>query len=72
MRGFVVLLAITLGACGGPSLHGNERGGMIEWFGTNEGEVFAAATAHCAKHGKVARITNIQARAGGQVLFECS
>ena len=68
---FMVCAALT-GCTSSPDLHGNDRGGMIEWFGTNEKEVFAAATGHCAKYKKTARITDIQAKAGGHVLFECS
>ena len=45
---------------------------MIDWFGTNEQEVFDAASAHCAQYGKSARITELRKQASGHVLFECS
>lgn len=65
-------VAIALSSCAGtPKTIGNDRGGVIDWFGTNESEVFAAATAHCARHGRSARITSIKAHAGGHVLFDC-
>ena len=44
---------------------------MIDWFGTNEAEVFQRATTHCAKFGKSAKITDIKAVSGGHVLFDC-
>lgn len=73
MRRLMILWPfLTLAACNSPAIHGNERGGLIEWFGTNEAEVFKAATAHCSRFGRSARITSINARAGGHVLFECA
>jgi hypothetical protein len=65
--------AVFLAACSStPSVQGNERGGMIPWFATNEAAVFKAATEHCAKYGKSARITSIKAEAGGHALFDCA
>jgi len=73
IRLIAVLLTISVAACGGiPKPIGNERGGTIDWFATNEREVFEAATAHCAKYGKSPRITEMRKEAGGHVLFECS
>ena len=76
MRVLVVSLLIgghCLAGCAiSPSVHGNERGGMMEWFATNEAQAFAAAEAHCKRYGKAARITEIKAHTGGHVLFECT
>ena len=67
------LALLVLPACAGlPKVHGNERGGMIEWFATNEREVFEAASQHCARYSKKPRITSAKTEAGGTVLFECS
>lgn len=69
----IVVLALPLAGCfGPPATIGNERGGSIEWFATNERAVFDAASAHCAKYGKSPRITEMRKEAGGHVLFECS
>jgi len=72
-RILIILLSTgLLGACGGlPKPTGNEMGGVIDWFATNETEVFEAATQHCAKYGKRAQIRDIRARAGGHAFFDC-
>jgi hypothetical protein len=66
-------LTIALGLLAGcaTELNGNSRGGVIHWAGTTQGEVWQAASAHCAKYGKSVRITEFQARAGGRVVFDC-
>lgn len=65
-------LLFALGGCGGlPKPLGNDKGGMIDWFGTNESQVFAAAQKHCGSFGKSAKITAIRKEAGGSVLFDC-
>lgn len=72
MKLFPALLALSLTACGGlPKPTGNEAGGVINWFGTNQEDVFRAATAHCAQYGKKARIRDIRAQAGGHAFFDC-
>jgi hypothetical protein len=64
--------SLALSACSGlPKVLGNDQGGMIDWAFTNEQEVFEAATRHCAQYKKAPRITSIQKRAGGSVLFDC-
>jgi len=69
----IFLAALLLAGCASaPKVHGNDRGGMIDWFATNERAVFDAATKHCAQYRKQPRITQMQKEAGGSVLFECS
>jgi hypothetical protein len=64
-------LLLLTGCAGTPEVHGNDKGGMIDWFATNESEVFAAASAHCARFAKAAKITSVRKEAGGAVLFDC-
>jgi len=45
---------------------------VIKSFGTNAKEVQAEADRHCQKYGKLARVTEMRAEAGGHVLFECA
>lgn len=73
MQRVAILTALLLLAgCGGlPKPTGNESGGVIKWFATNEKEVFEAATLHCQKYGKRSHIKNIQAEAGGYAYFDC-
>lgn len=70
MRIAIVLLALTVAACATPEVTGNSDGGITSMFASNEREVFAAAQAHCAKYGRNARITDVQA-IGSSVSFEC-
>lgn len=68
-----LILAAALAGCAGyqPAIYGNAQGGTIDWFGTTTAQVHQMAEAHCAKHGREARITDIRAKAGGHVMFEC-
>lgn len=70
MRKLVVVLTLLAG-CSSPTVTGNAQGGVMDWFATNEREVFTLAQTHCAKYGKDARITQIVPRGGGSVAFEC-
>ena len=73
MRALIAACAIAslLAACGKPDLIGNDRGGVIDWHATNEREVFQMAEEHCAKFRKAAKITALDAKAGGKVIFSC-
>ena len=72
MRKLVLVAALAVSGCASrPSVIGNDRGGMISWAFTNEAAVFEAAQRHCASFGKSARVTNIEKKAGGEVLFDC-
>jgi len=60
---------LTLSACAAsPPAHGNAKGGVIDWFGTNSVQAEADRR---KQYGKLARITETRAEAGGHVLFEC-
>jgi outer membrane biogenesis lipoprotein LolB len=70
----IVLLAISvlLASCARQvKVNGNENGGMIDWFGSNENAVWQAAQKHCAQYGKSARVTSIPPSANQNALFEC-
>lgn len=61
-QSFALLLASYSG--GHNDITGNELGGTMPWFATNERAVFQAADAHCKKYGRAAKITQIIPYAG--------
>jgi len=70
------LAALSLAACGGPptvhaGLTGNDTGGIIQWTAENQLAAKEMAGAHCARYGKVARITSVNARYGDYIGFVC-
>lgn len=69
----LIALALLLAACSGGhnDVTGNELGGTMPWFATNERAAFQAADAHCKQYGRSARITQIIPYAGGTVTFAC-
>lgn len=67
----VALIPALAGCGGGPTVTGNSQGGVMDWFATNEREVFLLAQEHCGRYGKDARITQIVPRGGGSVTFDC-
>lgn len=54
------------------SLRGNDTGGMIVWTPESERLAFAAAHAHCAAYGKVARVTSVYRQYGHYIGFACA
>ena len=72
IRFTVLAVACLLSGCaGGVKVNGNDRGGMIDWFGSNEDAVWAAAQKHCAQYKKTAKVTNIPISANQAALFDC-
>jgi hypothetical protein len=69
----VVLAATTvLAACGiGPGVTGNDTGGIINWTPEHQRAARDMAAQHCARYGKIARITRSYARYGQYISFEC-
>lgn len=72
-----MLILVLLAA--GPSLaqaqpytSGNDTGGMIVWTPENERLAFAAADAHCAAYGKLARVTSVYRQYGHYIGFACA
>ncbi|MBV8391602.1 MAG: hypothetical protein JOY81_00325 [Alphaproteobacteria bacterium] len=68
---FVAVLLVS--ACG-PSVSGNDVGGVMPWSGQEPSDAFKAAQAHCQTFGKKARITQVSQptdKAKGAVLFTC-
>jgi hypothetical protein len=64
-----IAAALLLSACAvSPPAHGNAKGGVIDWFGTNSVQAEADRR---KQFGKLARITEMRGEAGGHVLFEC-
>ena len=64
-----IAAALLLSACAAsPPAHGNAKGGVIDWFGTNSVQAEADRR---KQYGKLARITEMRGEAGGHVLFEC-
>lgn len=50
---------------------GNDTGGIISYSLVGKGDVSLLAADHCAKYGKVARLTGVQAHPGGYLSFSC-
>ena len=68
----VLCAALPLVACGPERPVGDAKGGVIDWFASTRGQVLEAATAHCARYGKTARLTNTERdRSGGHAVFIC-
>lgn len=69
MRALVILLALS--ACA-PKLHfANEAGGVVNKTGSaGSDRAYAIAREHCARSGKIARITNDD-RFAAKMHFEC-
>jgi hypothetical protein len=66
-------LGLSLAACAGPGpgLTGNDTGGIIPWSPENQQVARAWASDHCARFGKVARITSIHRQYGDYIAFAC-
>lgn len=68
-----VLLALLLGGCAQGLISGNEAGGMVS-AGDNVFESKAGAMkiadSHCAKYGKVARVSSLDPMSG-TLTFDC-
>jgi hypothetical protein len=75
MRVGIVLMALVaaLGACAGPGpyLTGNDTGGIIVWSPAAEAEAHATAGYHCARYGRVHRITSVGREYGNYIGFAC-
>jgi len=50
---------------------GNDTGGIISYSLVGKGDVSLLAADHCARYGKVARLTGAQAFQGGYLSFQC-
>jgi len=71
---FVMLAAACLlsGCASQPEVYGNERGGMIYWFGSNEIAIWDAAQEFCAQYKKSAKMAaNIRVAPNQPALFYC-
>ena len=50
---------------------GNDTGGIIAWSPQTQRHARAIAREHCARYGKLARITSVYARYGSYIGFAC-
>ncbi len=66
---FGLLLASCAGA--GPGLTGNDTGGIIPYSPENRLVARDMAFEHCARFGKRAHLTGVDARYGGYISFAC-
>src|SRR3984893_18416555 len=64
-------MILTLSACAGPRIAGNEIGGVVPLVGTTQEHAVDAARTHCSIYGRSARILAIRAEEGGKAVFEC-
>jgi hypothetical protein len=65
--------ALLLTACAGPGpgLTGNDTGGIIPYASVTRQQARDLASDHCARYGKLARATGVDARYGGYYSFSC-
>ncbi len=68
----VLLAAAPSAAQAQPYTSGNDTGGMIVWTPENERWAVAAAEAHCAGYGKLARVTSVYRQYGHYIGFACA
>jgi hypothetical protein len=77
LRIFGLSLGLSLGllltACAGagPGLTGNDTGGIIPYANFDRPQAMAMASDHCARYGKLAKATGVDARYGGYYSFSC-
>ena len=73
MRAAIALCAVAalVGCAPNPPV-GDAKGGIIDWSATTKSQVADAASAHCARYGKMGRVTNTEAdKGGGHAVFVC-
>jgi hypothetical protein len=66
-----VIAVLCLGGCAVPPFKGNDTGGIIAWSPDIHPARHQVAAEHCARWGKVHRITSVTARYGDYIGFEC-
>ena len=75
-----VILATICGVLAGsaaradwvPPFKGNDTGGIIAYALYQQGaDIKAMATGHCARYGKVVKLTGVDAQYGGYISFAC-
>ncbi|KIZ47259.1 signal peptide protein [Rhodopseudomonas palustris] len=54
-----------------PPVTGNDTGGIISYNLVGQVDVRAIAVQHCARYGKVVKLTGVQANYGGYISFAC-
>ena len=66
-------VGLAMAACAGPGpgLTGNDTGGIIPWTPENQQIARQWADDHCARFGKIARITSIHRQYGDYIAFAC-
>ncbi|HEX3859718.1 MAG TPA: hypothetical protein VHV58_08955 [Pseudolabrys sp.] len=63
--------SLSLAACVGPGLTGNDRGGIIPWSPASWDAAPDLAREHCARYNKSPRLTGVAAEYGGYISFAC-
>jgi hypothetical protein len=71
ISGIAFGLLLTACAGAGPGLTGNDTGGIIPYANFDRPQAMAMATGHCARYGKLAKATGVDARYGGYYSFSC-
>jgi len=69
----LAVMTVVMAACAGPGpgLTGNDTGGIIPWTPENQEIARQWADDHCARFGKIARITSIHRQYGDYITFAC-
>jgi hypothetical protein len=62
--------ALVLSACAGPSITGNELGGIITHDADDQNEAFVQADRYCERYDKRARVRQVIVEAN-QLAFDC-
>ena len=70
---FALLLAapLTGAEAGVGRIEANDTGGIIAWSPSAQRQARAIARAHCARYGKRAHVTSVNARYGAYIGFAC-
>jgi uncharacterized membrane protein (DUF4010 family) len=52
-------------------VQGNDTGGIISYNLVGQADIRATAVNHCARYGKVVKLTGVDATYGGYISFAC-
>lgn len=68
-----IVLGLLLASCAGPGpgMTGNDTGGIIPYASVSRELARDMAVEHCARYGKEARATGVDAQYGGYYSFAC-
>jgi hypothetical protein len=71
LAALLIAAPATYATAGVGPFKGNDAGGIIAWSPANQRAARLIAVEHCARYGKLARITSVWARYGQYIGFSC-